>query len=210
MAVKSSFKNMTLCLFAVCIVSSALLAAVYAVTKEPIEKANQAKTNNAIAQVVPEFEGNPEEASIEVAGKAYTYYTVRKAGNAVGYAIKSSSVGFGGPLNVMVGVTADGVVYNTSVLSQSETPGLGAKCKEPSFADQFKEFNPVEKKLAVRKDGGDVDAITASTITSRAYIQAIQTALDVYESIKSSSEEAASGTDDDSCAAEADVEPETR
>lgn len=180
MAVQSTFKNMLLCLTAVCLVSSALLAGVYALTKGPIEIAAAAKTNNAIAQVVPEFDGTPAEAVINVAGKDYTYYTVYKGDAVAGYAIKTSATGFGGPINVMVGVTADGVIYNTSVLSQSETPGLGAKCSEPSFADQFKMFNPWEKKLSVKKDGGDVDAITASTITSRAYVNALQIALDVF------------------------------
>ena len=183
MAIQSSFKNMTLCLFSVCLVSSALLAAVYAVTKEPIEVANQAKTNNAIAQVVPEFEGDPVPGTIEVGGKEYSYYAVSKAGQPVGYAITSSSTGYGGALVLMVGMTADRVVYNTTVLSQSETPGLGAKCVEPDFADQFKSFNPAEKKLSVKKDGGDIDAITASTITSRAYAKAVETAIAVYDAI---------------------------
>ncbi len=183
MAVQSSFKNMTLCLFAVCIVSSALLAAVYAVTKEPIEAANQAKTNNAIAQVVPEFEGNPVPGTIEVGGKEYSYYTVSKAGRPVGYAITSSSVGYGGPVVLMVGITADRIIYNTTVISQAETPGLGAKCVEPAFADQFRDFNPAEKSLTVKKDGGDIDAITASTITSRAYSKAVETAVTVYDAI---------------------------
>ena len=173
MAIQSSFKNMTLCLFAVCIVSSALLAAVYAVTKEPIEAANHAKTINAIAQVVPEFEG----------GKEYSYYTVSKAGEPVGYAITSSATGYGGAVTLMVGITSDRVIYNTTVLSQAETPGLGAKCTEPEFADQFKGFNPARKKLSVKKDGGDIDAITASTITSRAYAKAVETAVTVFDSI---------------------------
>ena len=85
----------------------------------------------------------------------------------------------------MVGITADGIVYNTSVLSQSETPGLGAKCTEPAFADQFKNLNPAATKLAVKKDGGDIDAITASTITSRAYVAAVNNALAIYETIVS-------------------------
>lgn len=183
MAVQSSFKNMVLCLLAICLVCSALLAGVYAVTKEPIDKAAAAKTNAAIAQVVPEFDGEPVEAVVEANGTEYTYYTVSKAGAVVGYAIKASAVGFGGPLNLMVGVTSEGVIYNTSVLAQSETPGLGAKCTEASFADQFKGFDPVAKKLAVKKDGGDVDAITASTITSRAYTVAISNALVAYGAI---------------------------
>ena len=183
MAVQSSFKNMTLCLFAVCIVSSALLAAVYAVTKEPIDAAARAKTTNAIAQVVPEFEGEPVSCTIEVGGKEYSYYVVSKDGVPVGYAINTSSVGYGGPVALMVGMTADRVVYNTTVLSQSETPGLGAKCTEPEFADQFRNFNPSEKKLSVKKDGGDIDAITASTITSRAYVSAVEAAVTVFDAI---------------------------
>jgi electron transport complex protein RnfG len=77
----------------------------------------------------------------------------------------------------------NGNIWNTKVLSQSETPGLGAKCVEPSFADQFKGFSPSEKKLAVKKDGGDVDAITASTITSRAYADGLALAAQVFQTI---------------------------
>lgn len=183
MAVKSSFTNMVLCLFVICLVCSGLLAAVYALTKAPIDAAAEAKTNNAIAQVVPPFDGTPVESTIEVAGKDYVYYAVSKEGNVAGYAIRTSSSGFGGAINLMVGITAGGEIYNTSVLSHSETPGLGAKCTEPAFADQFKGFNPASRKLAVRKDGGDVDAITASTITSRAYCVALETAVAVYKAI---------------------------
>lgn len=183
MAIQSSFKNMTLCLFSVCLICSALLAVVYAVTAEPIEAAAQAKTNNSIAAVVPSFDGTPEKAEIEVGGKKYNYYAVSKDGHPVGYAIESSAVGFSGPVVIMVGITADGVIYNTSVLSQSETPGLGAKCVEPDFADQFKNLDPAVKVLKVEKDGGDIEAITASTITSRAYCAAVETAMNVYRSI---------------------------
>ena len=183
MAIQSSFKNMVLCLFSVCLICSALLAVVYAVTKEPIEIATQNKTTNSIAAVVPAFDGVPVKDSITVSDKQYMYYVVSKDGKPVGYAIESSAVGFSGPVNVMVGMTAEGVVYNTKVLSQSETPGLGAKCVKPQFAYQFKEFDPAVKTLKVEKDGGDITAITASTITSRAFCVAVQTAVDVYKAI---------------------------
>ena len=206
MAVQSSFKNMVLCLLVICFVSSALLAVVYAVTKAPIEAAAAAKTNNAIAQVVPEFEGTPELSQINVAGTDYTYYKVSKNGAVAGYAIMAAATGFSGPVSLMVGVTADGIIYNTSVLSQSETPGLGAKCTEPAFADQFRNFNPAEKVLKVKKDGGDVDAITASTITSRAYTNAVQIAIDVYKAITTGAQpDAASGA---SVSANGSSEPE--
>ncbi|MBO8485783.1 MAG: RnfABCDGE type electron transport complex subunit G [Bacteroidetes bacterium] len=183
MAAQSTLKNMVLCLGIICLVSSAVLAGVYALTKEPIAAAAAAKTNNAITQVVPAYDGEPEAASIEAGGQQYDYYIVKKDGEVAGYAITASATGFGGPVTVMVGVTADGTVYNTSVLSQSETPGLGAKCTEPEFADQFKNLDPASVKLAVTKDGGDIDAITASTITSRAYVGAVNNALAVYRAI---------------------------
>ena len=117
-------------------------------------------------------------------GVTYTYnLAYDKPGNTVGCAINVSALGFGGPIVIKVGVDVDGVICNTKVLSQSETPGLGAKCTEPSFSDQFKGFNPSEKKLSVKKDGGDVDAITASTITSRAYADGLALAVKVFQAI---------------------------
>lgn len=183
MAIQSSLKNMVLSLGIICLVSSGILAVVYALTKKPIEAAAEKKTNDAIMQVLPAFDGQPERLSIEADGKVYEYYQVMKDGNVSGYAITAAATGFGGPVSLMVGVTSEGIVYNTSVLSQSETPGLGAKCTEPSFADQFTNLDPAVTRLAVKKDGGDIDAITASTITSRAYVNAVNNALAIFKAI---------------------------
>ena len=185
MAVKSSFKNMTICLFAICLVCSALLAGVYALTAEPIAAAAAAKNEAAIKEVLPEEAVRiEEERTVEMDGVAYTYnLAYDEPGNTVGCAINVTTLGFGGPIVIKVGFDMDGVIWNTKVLSQSETPGLGAKCVEASFSDQFKEFDPAQKKLAVVKDGGDVDAITASTITSRAYANGLATAVKVFQTI---------------------------
>lgn len=185
MAVQSSFKNMTLCLFAICLVCSGLLAGVYALTKKPIDKAAAAKNEAAIKEVLPESAVKiEEERTVEMDGVSYTYnLAYDEPGNTVGCAINVSALGFGGPISIKVGFDVNGVICNTKVLSQAETPGLGAKCVEPSFSDQFKGFNPAEKKLSVKKDGGDVDAITASTITSRAYAGALATAAKVFQTI---------------------------
>ena len=185
MAVKSSFKNMTICLFAICLVCSALLAGVYALTAEPIAAAAAAKNEAAIKEVLPEEAVRiEEERTVEMDGVTYTYnLAYDEPGNTVGCAINVTSLGFGGPIVIKVGFDMDGVIWNTKVLSQSETPGLGAKCVEASFSDQFKEFDPAQKKLAVVKDGGDVDAITASTITSRAYANGLATAVKVFQTI---------------------------
>ena len=185
MAVKSSFKNMTICLFAICLVCSALLAGVYALTAEPIAAAAAAKNEAAIKEVLPESAAAvEEERTVELDGQSYTYNLAYDAqGNTVGCAINVSTLGFGGPIAIKVGFDADGLIWNTKVLSQAETPGLGAKCTEAGFADQFRQFNPAEKSLKVKKDGGDVDAITASTITSRAYAAGLLTAVKVFEAI---------------------------
>ena len=185
MAVKSSFKNMTICLFAICLVCSALLAGVYALTAEPIAAAAAAKNEAAIKEVLPDTAvAIEEERTVEYNGGTYTYnLAYDEVGNTVGCAINVQPLGFGGPIVIKVGFDVNGVIWNTKVLSQAETPGLGAKCVEPAFSDQFRGFNPAEKKLAVKKDGGDVDAITASTITSRAYADGLLLATKVFQTI---------------------------
>ena len=185
MAVKSSFKNMVICLFAICIVCSSLLAGVYALTKAPIDAAAKAKNEAAIKEVLPPSAvAIEEERTVDFEGASYSYnLAYDEQGNTVGCAINVAPVGFGGHIAIKVGFDANGVIWNTKVLSQAETPGLGAKCTEPAFAEQFKGFDPSAKKLAVKKDGGDVDAITASTITSRAYADGLALAVKVFNAI---------------------------
>ena len=185
MAVKSSFKNMTICLLAICLVCSGLLAGVYALTAEPIAAAAAAKNEAAIKEVLPETAVTiEEERTVDFEGASYAYnLAYDEQGNTVGCAINVSPVGFGGPIVIKVGFDVNGVICNTKVLSQAETPGLGAKCVEPAFSEQFKGFDPAQKNLAVKKDGGDVDAITASTITSRAYTDGLALAAKVFQAI---------------------------
>ena len=183
MAVKSSFKNMALCLTAICLVCSALLAGVYALTAEPIAAAAAAKNEAAIKEVLPDSAVQIEEVrTVDMDGQKYEYnLAYDEQGNTVGCAINVAPVGFGGPIVIKVGFDVNGVIWNTKVLSQAETPGLGAKCTESAFAEQFKGFDPSQKKLTVKKDGGDVDALTAATISSRAYADAVARAYSVFK-----------------------------
>lgn len=185
MAIESSFKNMAITLFSVCLVASAALGGIYAVTKAPIEAAQTAKINAAIGGVVPEFNNAPSEEkyTVDVDGKIATIYPAKKDGAIVGYAVEAStSKGFSGTIIVMVGFTPDGAVVNTSVISHAETPGLGAKINDSNshFITQFNGRKPGEKRLIVTKDGGDVDAITASTITSRAFCDVVENAYKAF------------------------------
>ena len=179
MAKESSFKNMVITLSVICLVCSALLGVVYSVTKAPIEAAELAKINNAIKAVVPECDNNPSEEMIEVEGSVV--YPAKVNGNIVGYAIKVKASGFGGPIQMMVGFNADGTIYNTSVISHAETPGLGAKITgEIPTRTQIVGKNPASSNLTVTKDGGEIDAITASTITSRAFLKGVEAAYKVF------------------------------
>ena len=183
---ESTLRSMVLCLFLVCLVCSALLGGVYVLTKGKIDQEQIKKTNNAIALVTPEFDNAPssEKMSVEIDGKDIAVYPARKDGKTVGYAVESfTSKGFSGTINIMVGFDMEGNIVGTSVISHSETPGLGAKMTEPAFSSQFIGKNPASFKLGVRKDGGDVDAITASTITSRAYCDAVDRAYRVFQTI---------------------------
>jgi len=180
MAAVSNLKNMALSLTLVCLVCSALLGVVYAVTSEPIKAAEAARTSASIARVLPPFEAQPEKCEASLDGKLCEFYRVPGAG----YAVISTVGGFGGPLTLMVGIGEDGRLVNTVVLSHSETPGLGAKCtSDEAFTGQFQGLDPAVARLAVRKDGGDIDAITASTITSRAYVAAIEKAFELYKTL---------------------------
>lgn len=183
MAAASNLKNMTLALTLVCLVCSAVLAGAYVVTKAPIEQAAAAKLEKSLSAVLPAFDA-VEEGTVEVDGAPYHYYKAVSGGEVAGYAIESGTIGFGGPLSLLVGIAPDGTVYNTSVLSHNETPGLGAKCTtDPRFVAQWKGFDPQSRILSVKKDGGDVDAITASTITSRAYTRAVAAAVAVFNQL---------------------------
>lgn len=191
MAKKSSLLNMALVLTLVCLGASAAVAVVYAVTKEPIDLANQLKVNNAIKEVVPAFDNAPSDDVLNITtedGVEGKVYVAKNGSETVGYAIESkTNIGFGGPFTIMVGMTPDGAVYNTSVISHTETPGLGAKITdhESPFIQQWigKNICDGSVKLLVKKDGGDIDAITASTITSRAYCNAMENAAKIFKSI---------------------------
>ena len=179
----STFGNMVLALTVICLVCAALLGLVQHVTAGPIARTDQQKENAAIAAVVPAFDNEPSAEKTEV-GESVVF-TARQGQDPVGYAVKVRTGGFGGTLVMMVGFTPDGTVYNTSVLSQSETPGLGAKITDPGIAPRAQVIgkNPATTVMDVRKYHGDIDAITASTITSRAFLKGITIAYEVFRTL---------------------------
>lgn len=172
-------------LFLICLFSSALLGYAYKVTLKPKADAALSKQLLSIKAVLPSFDNNPFEEQYEVesvdGGEKLVCYPALKDGKQVGVAVKTWSVrGYAGLIRLMVGFDASGKVYDISVLEQKETPGLGAKMLTPEFRGQFKGKDPGVDKIMVKKDGGQVDAITAATISSRAFSDAVRRAYDSY------------------------------
>ena len=184
---ESSLKNMAVVLTGVSVIAGGLLGYVNEVTKEPIKQIKEDKLSNAIKAVL-----NAEQvavAGVDTLDANTIVYTTDK-----GTAVQSVAGGFGGALKVLVGFNAEGAIQGYSVLEHAETPGLGAKAGEwfqKGAKGDIIGKNPGEKKLAVTKDdGGEIDAITASTITSRAFLEAVNTA---YKAFKGQAVDAATG-----------------
>jgi len=183
---ESTLINMLVALFVITAVAGGVLGLVYGMTKDAIAEVDQKKNEAAIQAVLP-LEG---EITYEADTLKYNYEGVEMTfpctiakdanGNFLGAAVKTSEGGFGGKIDMMVGFLADGTIKGTSVLSHAETPGLGANMTG-KFKDQFVDKNPANFKLIVSKDGGDVDAITAATITSRAFSKAVDKAYKAFE-----------------------------
>jgi electron transport complex protein RnfG len=182
----STLLNMILGLGVVAFVASALLGGVYVLTKEPIEIAKAKKLKEAIQLVSPQFNNDPAEELYKIAiegNDSLVCYPIRVDNQLVATAIKTySDKGFSGRFYIMVGLDTKGVIINTSVLEHAETPGLGDKMekKKSTWSDQFSDKDPATYKLSVTKDGGDVDGITAATISSRAFCEAIELAYSSY------------------------------
>lgn len=188
---KSSFTNMALVLTLVAVVAGALLAWVNHITEKPIQEQAERTLAEAIKQVM-----NVENLSVssvdtvvrQYNGDQYKYvvYHAKAAdGSSLGAAVESVVTGFGGELKVLVGFDDNGTLLGYRVLQSAETPGLGQKA-DTWFQKGAKgcvvgRKMDVSAPLTVKNDGGDVDAITASTITSRAFLKAVNRAFEAYE-----------------------------
>jgi len=170
---KSSLTNMLVVLTVIAIIAAGVLASVNAVTAPQIEKIN---AENLAAGIKAVMGSDEIQVSDPWEKDAFVVYDINdKAGAKLGKAVVTSENGFSGAIKVLVGFNTEGDILGYTVLEHAETPGLGAKANE-WFQDKIVGMNPGKSNFTVSKDGGDVDAITASTITSRAFLKAIQNA----------------------------------
>ena len=181
---------MVLVLVGVAVVIGAVLAWVNNITEQPIAEKAQQTLAAGIKEVMNSTDikvEEPDTVKMEIQGKEsiFTVHNVYTTDGAyLGSAVESTTMGFGGDLKVLVGFNAEGTILGYTILQASETPGLGAKADK--WFQKDGKGNIIGKSLAngdlkVNKDGGDVDAITASTITSRAFLKAVNQAYSAYQ-----------------------------
>ena len=202
MALQSTMRNMVAVLVGAGVVAALGLGLVNALTKKPIEQAKAEKVLSALREVLPEFDNDPssEMQELPVDGGVLRLYPATLGGKKVGTAVQTfSPQGFGGAISLMVGFDDGGSIKGYSVLEQSETPGLGTRMVdwfkpqgtpvvsvvEKLFGFRMKQsprqssiygLNPGLEPLRVSKDGGKIDAITSATISSRAFLDAVNRA----------------------------------
>ena len=181
---QSTLPNMLVALTVIALVAAAALAALNSVTKAPIAKAQQAKVEQAIGAVLPKF-ASLDDQTID----NHLCHIGRDAeGQMVGVAIEAGNdKGFGGHLQAMIGFNSDGSVYGYRILETHETPGLGAKAGEwfqkNGKGDIIGSTPDASNPLIVKKDGGQIDAISGSTITSRAFLSIVNDAAKTFSNI---------------------------
>ena len=187
---KSTLVNMVAVLFTITLVASAGVGYVNMITVGPIAEAKAAATQSALRAVLPSFD-RTETTELTLDELPVAVHTARSGEAVVGYAVETASKnGFSGMIRMVVGFDATGRVLNVNVLEQNETPGLGTKMADEGNVllasvkgRKLESKKLVDGKLAVTKDGGDVDALTAATISSRAYVDAINRAWMAYKSV---------------------------
>lgn len=198
---KSSLANMVIVLVGVAVVIGAVLAWVNHVTEKPIAD----KARQTLAAGIKDVMGatdikvdDPDSLTLSIQNKEHNFvvHNVYAADGAyMGAAVESTTMGFGGDLKVLVGFNAEGDIMGYTILQASETPGLGAKADKWFQKDgkgNIIGMNPSKGELKVNKDGGQVDAITASTITTRAFLLAVNQAYAAYRGNDTDAESGAS------------------
>lgn len=172
---KNSFLNMVLALGGVTLVCGAGVSLVYSLTEEPRRLAREADVRTGMMEVLPEFDGM-DSKTFRVDGGEVVVHTAERGGRTVGYAVETfTNRGFSGEIRMIVGFTPDAGVADVKVLEHAETPGFGDKITEPDnpLLMSIRGRRLSDMRLAVRRDGGDIDALTGATVTSRAYVDAV-------------------------------------
>jgi len=187
------FGRQVVVLTLIAVFAALALAGVDLLTREKIEEQRRLKLLNALEAVLPPHDNAPDADFMDVErdGASYRFYLAKSLGELVGCAVKTvSEMGYGGRIEVLTGILPNGDLQNVIILYHRETPGLGSKITTHEFLERliFKARDGGERRnlrntdWRVKKDGGDIDQLTGATISPRAVVEAVKTALDLYQS----------------------------
>lgn len=182
---ESTFINMVGVLCLVTLISAACLGYVYKITKTTIDQSKESKKLEAVkAVIIDGYDNMPTKDTFFIKSdnnEKLECYPAKKDGKVTSVAVKTyTNKGFSGYISLMVGFLPNGTINKVSVVQQAETPGLGTKILSESFRSQYFGKHPSKNNLKVKKDGGEIDAITAATISSRAFSDAVDRAYKAY------------------------------
>jgi Na+-translocating ferredoxin:NAD+ oxidoreductase subunit G len=169
-------------LFTITAIAGLLLGAAHSVTLEPIAKQDQMAKAAALKVILPKAE-EFKDKKVALEGTVTEVNEGTSSGKTTGYAIKVAPKGYGGAIQMMVGISTEGKVEGIKILSHSETPGLGANAPQPKFSGQFA-GKPTEKELTVVKKApsanNEIEAISGATISSKAVTSGVNEAVKFY------------------------------
>lgn len=174
MSILKEFIYPTCILAVVCLIISSALAITFKVTDPIIQEAIKSDADFARTQV---FTGDSNFTKIELVTPVENCTEIYKANNNSGYVFTTDAKGFGGTMNVMVGIDADAKITGVKLMTHNETPGLGTKTAEPNFTDQF-------IGIQTQETDSKVDTISGATISSNAFKKAVKTAFVAFEEVK--------------------------
>lgn len=162
------------------------LSLVFNVTEAKIAETKKAEVQAALTNVAPFMKDSPgDPAQFEFNGETIPVYEMLDNGQPIGAALQiTTPEGFSGNIVFLMGVNTSGAITGFQILESKETPGLGTKAANKDFWGQFVNKSLANYSFKVKKDGGDVDAITASTITSRAITHAMEKGLNAYKAYR--------------------------
>lgn len=177
--------KLTVVLAIICSAAATALALVYNLTKDPIAYQQRLKRLAAIRAVQPDYDNEPDKDFVDLKtnrgaedNEGLTRFYITKKGFAnTGVVFSVSAAGYGGPIELMLGINPEGTITGIQILKHSETPGLGAKINEENFLKQFASKNTRNINWALKKDGGEIDQISGATVSPRAVVGAIHQGL---------------------------------
>jgi len=190
-AMRELFK-LTVVLTIICSLAATALALVYTITKEPIAYQQRLKKLKAIRAVQPDYDNEPDQEFVDITGPISAganevptrFYITKKGPDPTGVVFVVTAVGYGGPIDLMLGLTPDGTITGIQILKHTETPGLGAKITEEKFLHQFTSKNVQNTTWTLKKEGGDIDQISGATISPQGVVKAISEGLILFSDHK--------------------------